>query len=211
LVFCCLLFMVPSGLRIYHSERLFLAEDTRTQCYDWITKNIAYGSAIALDATGPVFPRLKQTKELVEESFSNFNNPKFATPEGSMSYKVKLLLSNPDYPEDTYRILYLRKKISRKNRFLGLYPESLLDMDELRRQGIEYVVAHNILLSSYYKDFLEQLEEGSVLVKEFSPYKPGRGRIKPLEESSLAAAPFSFRELSDRERPGPVLRIYRLR
>ena len=207
---CVVLLMASSAIKVYYCDRLFMGDDTRTQSYNWIKENISADTVIALDATGPVFPLLKQNRELVRESLKRFKNPKFDTPEGALDYKVKLFMENPGYPEETYELHYLRSPSS-DDRFLMIYPEAPLDVDELEDRDVEYVITNSILLGGDENAFLNELEKRAELVKEFSGYKTGIERVRAQEVSNITAAPFSFRELVDRKQMGPVIRVYKLR
>ena len=109
-----------------------------------------------------------------------------------------------------YKIYYVKRGPSR-DRFLGSYPEVYLDINEFYKKGIKYVIVSSLLVNNTGKLFMPLLEKHAELVKEFSPYKIGIKRIVPREVSILPAAAFTMRELWDRERFGPVLRIYRLK
>jgi len=205
----CALLLFPSLEKVYESTRLFLAEDTRQESYNWIERNIPPGSTIALDATGPVFPDLAQDRKLIKESYESFNNPKFGMPDGALKYKMELIMGNPYYPDAEYRIYYIKRAPS-EDRFLRTYPEIYLDADSFAGNSVEYVILNGILLSGYGKTFIPELEKKAVLVKEFSPYKEGIRRVMPLEDSVTPAAAFSAEELKDRKKFGPVIRVYKM-
>lgn len=211
----CAALLMPSMVKIYYCDRLFLAEDTRTKSYRWVKENIPANAKIALDATSVVYPSLEQSKEFIAEGIEAYKRRKFSRPirrpEGAFDYKTKLAMDNPRYTEKTYRIYYLKKALERKGFLLSSYPEIELDADRLRENEIEYVIVSALLISGPGRDFLPELEKHAEAVKEFSPYKEGVDRMKPRELSRVQAAAFTYKELRDRKSFGPVIRIYRLK
>lgn len=208
-VFLCLILMAPSAGKIYLSNKLFLSEDTRTAAYNWIEKNIPANSRIALDATGPIHPVLKKSKEQIRESYERLASGKFKKPRGALNYKITLQLENPDHPDTTYRLYYLKKKILGK-RFLHAYPGIELDVAKLKQSNIEYVVVNRILTADSAKPFLKELEKNSNVIAEFNPYKDGVEKIASMDITGVPAAAFLSEELKRRKSYGPVLRIYKL-
>ena len=206
----CLVLLLPSLTKIYYSDRLFAAEDTRTQSYNWIMENIPDSTVIALDATGPLSPILPQDRMLIKKSMEEFDNPKFDVPQGALNYKVRLILENPYYPEKVFYIYYLRREPS-EDRFLTTYPEVFLDIDDIKDKDIEYVVVNSLVRNNTGKKFLPILGQNAHIIKEFSPYKEGVTRTSPVESSVVPGIPFSYEELSERVRPGPIIRIYKLK
>ena len=123
--------------------------------------------------------------------------------------KKEMLLSNPDYPEDTYYIYYLRD--TRLRGFHGVYPDVLVDISELARRKMEYVIVSNMLGRKDHREFMDELRKRAELVKSFSPYLPGVDRVRPAENTGLPAAAFSAREIRDRRSFGPYIEIYKVK
>ena len=207
----CVLLMFPSAAKVYYSDRLFTEKDTRQVFRDWANENIPAGTKIAIDGTGELTSVLPQNRGFLKESFESFTNPKFDVPREALEYKVKLIMENPYTEDKEYNIYYIKTKPG-KDRFLGSYPEIYLDIQKIRDLGIKYIVLNKLLLKEK-KDlpFLLDVENNTVLVKDFSPYKKGIYRIGPLEQTIVPAGAFSLEELQDRERLGPVIRVYRLK
>ena len=206
----CFVLLLPSLVRIYHSERLFLSEDTREISYQWAMKNIPGGTKIAIDSTGAVFPDLPQKKEMIKESREKFKSPKFDSPKEAIDFKTKLVLENPYYQKKVFYIYYLKTGPS-KDRFLKTYPEVYLDINTLEHTGIQYVFISTILLNHSGKSFLADLKERADLIVEFNPYKDKTGQFASYDETIVPCAPFSLKELTRRERTGPVIQVYKLR
>jgi 4-amino-4-deoxy-L-arabinose transferase-like glycosyltransferase len=210
-VILCGAMMLPSALKVYYSDRLFMEKDIRQVFYEWVVENIPPGTKIALDATGELTSILPQKRQLLKESFDNFTNPKFEVPQQSLEYKIKLILNNPYTEGKEYHIFYIKTRPS-KDRFLKSYPEIYMDIKTMKELGVEYIILNKLLLWDK-KDtlFLRDLERESVPVMEFSPYKETKFRILPEEKTVVPAAAFSFEELKDRKRFGPVIRVYKLK
>lgn len=201
--------LYPSLIRIYYSDMLFLKEDTRTTAYHWIKNNIPKDSRIALDATSSWFPKLKKSKEQIREAFKYFDKPQFDKPRGADSLKLKFMLDNPDYPEKTYYLFYLKETAG--TAFLSVHPDMAADYSSLRFNRIRYVVLSHALVDDRYKRFVEDVERYSQLLAVFSPYKKDINRIKPEEASFPPAGAFMLSELKDRRSYGPVIKVYKTR
>ncbi|MEW6407101.1 MAG: glycosyltransferase family 39 protein [Patescibacteria group bacterium] len=208
-VLFCIILLTPSLFKIYKSDKLFTMDDTRTQAYEWIKKNIPFNTKIAVDSTGSIYPVLRQSKEFIDINVKNFKKEKFRKPEGSLDYKIELIKNNPYY-DNTYRIYYLKKSIGQKGFFLS-FPEVELNIDQIKTKGIEYIVVSTLLISNTGKKFLPVLEKNTNLIKEFSPYNKSISKLIPDELTVLPAAAFTYRELKDRDRFGPVIRIYKFK
>lgn len=203
-----LLLAYPSFVRIYHSDLLFLKEDTRTQAYKWIKENIKPGSRIVLDAISSGFPRIERDKEQIKELQKYFGSTSFAKPESADKAKWQFMLNNPFYPDKTYYLYYLRG-ITRRG-FLSIYPCINVQYNEVEASSPDYIVLSKILTEESHADFVSNVERHAVPIKEFSPYKDGISRIESAEAAAVPAAAFSERELFDRKSYGPYIRIYKV-
>ncbi|MFH1867824.1 MAG: glycosyltransferase family 39 protein [Candidatus Omnitrophota bacterium] len=201
--------VVPSAQKLVLADRLFLRDDTRTKAYAWVKENVLSGSVVAVDALSSGFPRLEKEKSQIREVYSQDRDITFDEADKPLDLKKRLMLSNPDYPKDTYHIYYMRGTKIRG--FHSVYPDILFDFDELKHKGVDYVIISTALGDKKYRGFLKTLKSNSVLVKAFSPYAEGITRYSPEEKTSLPAAAFSLDELKNRTRFGPHIEIYKIR
>jgi hypothetical protein len=84
------------------------------------------------------------------------------------------------------------------------------DLDRLRKSGIEWVVTHEHLLAYSQVDpaLQQQLDQGAVLVRSFDPFRGARAKLAYDPVDAYYAPLAGHRSV---ERPGPLIRIYRLR
>lgn len=207
-VLITVLLMFPSVTRVYYSDSLFSKEDTRTIAYRWVTDTIEKGSRIALDATASWFPRIEKTKEEVRESMKQGGLSQFDKPRGADRLKMKFTLDNPRYPEKTYYLFYLKEGAS--GGFASTYPSLTLTLSDIKSRHVDYVILSHMLINDRYKLFVDDIEKHCQLIMAFSPYKKNVHKIKPDEVSLPPAAAFMLNELKDRERYGPVIKIYKV-
>lgn len=172
----------PAWASVVH-DWLLTQEDTRTIAKQWIEENIPEGTRIAL--------------ELLPWS------PQLASPERPMPFSQRVY----DLSMTGAYGLFERSKGSNES-------EGFYTVDDYVDMGYEYVITEGFTSSIPMVDpvenqakqgFYRELDEKGELVKVFSPYKPGR------------QVPFLFDQvygptthLSAYERPGPVIKIYRL-
>lgn len=207
-----LLLSLPSLLKIYYCDLLFLREDTRTGAYHWIKKNIPADSKIAVDALSSGFPRIEKSKEQIRELSLYFAKTSFKKPAGSDALKLRLMLDNPGYPEKTFYVYYLRKAESVGSRgFLSTYPNVPADFQTLKTEHFRYVLLSRILSDESLESFVRRIERDADLLAVFSPYKEGISRTFSQEELFVPAGAFLMSELKHRKSFGPPIRIYRLK
>ena len=203
---CLLVF--PSAYKVFLTDKLFWACDTRTQAYRWIKQNVSPNAIIAMDATSSCFPRLEKSKEQVKEAYDDSREITFKPPSRSLDFKRQLMLSNPRYSEVTYTLHYMRETTIRG--FHSVYPDMLIDFEELKQRNVEYVILSNVLRDDRYNEFVKKLRKKFRLLESFSPYEEHVRRIKPEENTGLPAAAFSMKELKDRKSFGSYIEIYRM-
>jgi hypothetical protein len=198
----------PSLIRIYYSDKLFLAQDTRTRAYAWIKGHIAKNERIALDATTSGFPRLEKSREQLKALSSYQDKAPFRKPAGSAETKLKFMLNNPSYPEQTYTLYYLVENTDVG--FLAMHPSLAIKADEITKNRINYAVLSHILQRDSYSSFLKEFEAGAELLMAFSPYEPGITDSKTRELTAVPAAGFMLEELRRRQSYGPLIKIYKV-
>jgi hypothetical protein len=165
-------------------DRLMTQPDTRTLAKQWIEQNVPEGSRVMLEFLW-FSPPLSSAQQPV--------------PFSARSYEVG--------SRGAYGLSDLSD---------GFGPsKGVATVNDYVIAGYHYIVTNSFSRDSDLLDpkenaakraFYAELDEQAELLKEFSPYKPGR---KPRRIFAEAYGPAI--ELDAYERPGPVLRIYRLR
>ena len=177
-------------------------KDTRILAKEWIEKNIAPGSNIAMDHTF-FCPRLFQTKQQLSQKI-------VLAKAQSQKAKLKIMINSKIYPQKTYNVYYLWRKQDNKPSFLSAYPTVENNLSALKRSSIEYVVIHKDICGK--KDLLPiyELKKQAKLIAKFSPHL-NRHKLCSNEKVVETALPFVSGELFSRERPGYPLYIYKLK
>lgn len=201
--------IVPSSVKVVYADRLFQKKDTRTLALDWIRGHVEPGTSIAMDALSSGYPRLRKTKAQVEEAVAEMKRASFRYASQAESVKLARLVEVSASISDGYTVFYLKETPGLRG-FLSTYPDLPIDLGAVESRRIEYVILSQGLWDARFDAFRKTLENQGELVAEFSPYRKGRERLKPLEQSVLPVGALSFRELADRTSFGPTIRIYRL-
>jgi len=203
-VIIVLLIAVPSFIKSIYSDILFSRKDTRAQAADWIFKNIPRGSLIALDHSF-FSPRLIQSPEQIDEKISALQNKK----EFDGRIRKAKILKGISEQEKSYNVFFLGNDSEGKFIFSSS-PVLAFNLDGLIEKKIAYVVIHlDYPLQDYPEsDFMAALLNKAKLIKVFNPYKVKNIDLK--ERFSPTAAPFSSKEIFNRNNNGPILLIYKL-
>lgn len=174
----------PTARDLVLHDRLLAREDTRTLAKRWIEDQVPEGSAVLLESWW-FGPQLASEKRPV--------------PFSRRTYAVRLL--------GPYGL-------SERSQSFG--PSAgTPTLDEYVEQGIEYVVSNSITADSHLLDaeedrakreFYRMLDREADLVQKLSPYE-GSFEAPRVFEHTYGPATFLDRMV----RPGPVVRIYRLR
>ena len=110
----------------------------------------------------------------------------------------------------TYEVYYLVTGNEDSGQFLKFWPVIDNNIDELKRNGIQYVVFNNMTMTKDMKRFHEEIDELFDPVAQFSPYKDERFR-DPYDDIEVTCMPIKAKELTMRQRTGPCITIYRLK
>ena len=204
-----LVLVFPSAQKTFLLDMLFMERDTRTLAYDWVKETLPASSMLAIDATGSGFPRLEKEKQQIKEIYGKSRETTFNAPRGAKGLKAELMLSNPDYPEITYNINYLRE--TKQGGFHSIFPDISIDIDELIAKNVRYVILSNLLDDPRYESFVRELRGEAVLLVRFSPYRESRDRKATSDVVASPAAAFSLKELEERKTFGPYFEIYAIK
>jgi hypothetical protein len=185
---------------VVHNDVVLSREDTRSEARDWMVENIPAGTQIVVE---PIVPR--------EWYLDGGVPPK----EGSQAgYRwPRAVRSAADRRELAKQFRGARRNADFANYEYTLFP-GLIDF--YRERGICWYVSGSMQSGRGYNNpgrvpqaikFYEALEREATLEYEDSPFgKPGEGPKHPFQyDQSFDYYPLSY------ERPGPVMRIYRLK
>ena len=201
-----LLALIPTISKSIKGDILFASQDTRSCATEWIKENLPISAKIALDSTF-FGPQLTQTVAQFKEKQTIINKQ----PELKQLKKRKLDLQiKAVKDEKTYEVYYLVTGNEDSGQFLKFWPVIDNNIDELKRNGIQYVVFNNMTMTKDMKRFHEEIDELFDPVAQFSPYKDERFR-DPYDDIEVTCMPIKAKELTMRQRTGPCITIYRLK
>lgn len=185
---------------VIHNDVVLSREDTRSEARDWMVKNIPAGTQMVVE---PIVPK--------EWYLDGGVPPKVGSQEG---YRWPRFVRSPD----DKKALARQFKGARRNADFANYEYTLFPglIPYLREQGVCWYVSGSMQSGRGYNNpgrvpqaikFYEALDREATLAYEDSPYgTPGEGPKHPFQyDQSFDYYPLSF------ERPGPVMRIYRLK
>ncbi len=203
---CSIVLLIPTTAKSVKADMLFAAEDTRIVAASWIKNNILEGSKIACDSTNfrpalsQPYAQLKEKKKFLDEQ------PELARLK---ERKLELQLKAADEDEVGFPVYFLFDDPSEQGQFLNTIPALPYDIDAIRAAGIKYLAINAQLTSKAKEEMLARLGETDI-VAEFSPYMDGKFR-SPVDNTATTCLPVSSKEVYQRKRPGPALKIYYLK
>ncbi len=199
------LMALPNLLKSYRFDQIMLEKDTRTLAKEWVEKNLASGTRLAL-VWDFYMPRLDFSREQLEAKKKEAGEGPFRA---AQLRKLDYLLSKPPTAR-SYRLYFLTPKGRETDRFLFSKPTLPFDLQGLREQGIQYVLVPRLQEHPEPKLFYDELARCGRPVAEFNPYLKKAGRKWAYDPIALTGGPFLFFDLWLRERNGPLLQIYQL-
>ncbi len=198
--------LIPMLTRIYLSNRIFIQPDVRNEARLWVESNVSDGTKVALDT--PFFmPRLRPAVYQLEEKHIEIEN---SNPlDRTRLRKIDRLLEEARRnPEHRYELYFLRDRPN--DEFLLAKPSLPYEWEELRKQGIEYVIVSKINEANPPAFFYQALRQKAEQVARFSPYKDS-SIDQALDRQPLTGGPFLWKELIARNRNGQIIEVYRLK
>jgi len=195
---------LPSLAKVVLSNQLFVKKDVRTEAQEWVEAEVPSGKKMAMDV--PFFmPRLRPTIKQLEEKKASL----LAKEDGAKAKRIDLLLEAARQNPNSNRYeLYFMKEENSEGGFLFTQPSVPYRMEELKTQGIEYVMVTRIHPNQGLA-FYEDLRRQAQLVARFTPYK-NPSRSSAIDPQPLTGGPFLWKELTARERNGQIIEIYQL-
>ncbi len=193
--------IAPSAGAAWQHNGLLARRDTRLLAAEWIEAHVPDGARIAMHGSEYGYPQVRRTRGWLQERLED------ARRAGLGGERLSRMLQWPGYPPPpAYYVIELRP-------FPGTELRSVWSdcpVDSLARQGVEWVVTqeHPLPYSQVDPGFAAQLEAGAVLAASFDPFVKGETRspvYDPIDAYFVPLAGFGAVE-----RPGPLIRIYRL-
>ena len=185
-----------------YSDILFLKRDTRDLAKDWIYREVRDGKTIVLDDPGQC-PRLAASKSQIRSRLSlvRKDDPLLAVK----VRRLEKLVSLEPYPSPSYNLYYLNQNPA-ANSFTLLGPLIQYDLEGLKTIRADYVIADGKSLISH-PTFYAALKASGELVAVFDP------RRDPKKEISMVSWTYLPIDATfwNRQRPGPMICIYKLR
>lgn len=197
------LMILEPGYRSVRHDLLLAREDTRNMTQQWIGAHIPSGTRIAMHGGDYGEPQVFETRGGIERKLAHARST-WGPHYGRMFERMLSFSTYP--PEPSYEVIQLRTKAPWNE------PWIMTDYSwtSLRRAGILFVVTTEHFLDYSRSDAALEamLREHGRLLKTFSPFAEGVTPdpvYDPLDGYYVPLA--AFRGI---ERPGPIVRIYRV-
>jgi len=178
--------------------------DTRTQAKDWIEKNIASSSSLALDWDF-YMPRLNFTPEQLERKRHELQNRSQFT--GPQMRRLEALKKKSSH-QPAYELQFLVPKPAEQERFLMATPVIAYDLQALKNKGVHYVLLLPGIRPELAEPFYEQIQLEGQLLRTFSPYRDGREG--GFDRVAMTGGPFTWPEIWRRKANGHTICIYQI-
>ncbi len=206
LIIAAFLILLPTTIKSVKADMLFTKKDTRIEATEWIEKNIAPYSKIALDHTF-FRPQLRQTIEQLKEKQALLNNQ----PELRHLKSEKLIFQIAAVgDEDRYELYYIVRGDENFGQFLSFWPVIVNNIDELNKHGIKYIVFNNMSMSKNMRDFHDKIAMLYEPIVQFNPYNI-EGFRRSYDETETTCIPILSKELYSRKSFGPYILIYKIK
>jgi len=199
--------LIEMFIPVSYGNYLFTQKDTRTECLEWIHKNVREGSTIVVDNRFYA-PQLSSTKRQILRKYDLLGEgPKREAKAKRLDLELEVVKEKKAYEVYT---LVPEERLEKKPIFLFSGPFVKADMKALRKIGADYVVVNTSERDMRLLDFYEELSQRLEPTVSFSPYKDSSQRM-PLDSLSSTAAPHRRDDLLSRNRLGPHLEVYKIR
>ena len=195
------LFSAPPGYAILQHNLLLARTDTRLLATQWIEDHLSQDTKLALYGNNDFgFPHIHRSRNSLLGQLSDLQAA------GLGAKRLERALESGAYPvEPSYQVIELRLLNPLKLRSIWTTHSTAL----LAREGVFWIVTHEhpLVYSRIDPVFLAQLERDAVPVKSFNPFKEGKDipTYDPIDAYYVPLAGFGAVE-----RPGPLLKIWRL-
>lgn len=193
--------LVPGVVLSWQHDQLLARPDTRLLAAEWIEAQVPDGAYIVMTGSEYGHPQVRRTRMWVQERFEDLRQ----AAESSW-YQARMLQLPGFPPAPAYYVVSLRPAFRMPLRSVW----NLCPVDSLLNRGVGWVVTleHPLLYSQVDAEFARQLESQAVLMARFDPFVAGEHSPPVYDPLDAYYAPLAgFAAL---ERPGPLIRIYRL-
>lgn len=152
IMFLSLVLVAPLIIKSSYLDYLLLCKNTVNISRDWILENIPSETSMAIDVSTGSYPRLFQTKLILHEKLVYMSTLDKNIEEGVKENQTQLLFDSKEYAKSkTYQIYY-----SCFNSSVGsFYPMITLDMENLKKYDIEYIVLSAMLKTKAKDEILD--------------------------------------------------------
>jgi len=210
--------VLPTGIKSVYSDYIFSKKDTRTLAKEWIEDKIPYGTKIAIDHNLHA-PKLYQSREQLEDKLNYVSKIKIVNIFGKRVLEkrlspaqekgIRLLISIVG--KTPYYNLYfpIKEGTDPSSEFLFARPVIPFEYNNLRNNGIEYVIATNQGILRNNEELFLDLERKGKIVARFTPYKDKERKFS-VSNVTRTGGPLKSEELYARERNGEIIYIYKL-
>jgi hypothetical protein len=205
LIFAFLLF-IPLINKSVKADLLFASVDTRIESAKWIEINLSSADKIALDHTF-FRPAISQNKEQLTNKSQLIGKQQGLGKLKSRKLKLTLQAQRQEFG---YYVYFLNNHPEAQGQFFSTTPALAFDINELIKNGIEYVAINYADRQTASEDFYTDLKNNAELVSFFSPYSDGAIRFS-YDTVATTCMPHLSREIYSRIKSGPALEIYKLK
>jgi len=206
MVLVSLLILVPTAAKSVKVDMLLSGEDTRVISAGWIEANIPLYTGIAADHTS-FRPQVFQTKDQIIEKRKIAGYQEGLG--GAKEKKIDFLLRVTE-GRKTYNVFFLTDKNETRGQFLSTVPSVKYEIEDLKKNGISYVVMNYNTFIPGKQEFIDELNENADIVAEFSPYYDGKIRRR-FDRVDTTGVSVGTKEIFSRKYSGPTLVVYKLR
>ncbi len=194
--------LIPGAVLSWQHDQLLARPDTRLLAAEWIEAQVPEGVYIAMTGSEYGHPQVRRTRQWLQERLEDVRLA------GESSWYQARLLQLPGFPPTpAYYVVSLRPAFRMPLRSVW----DPCSVDSLLNRGVGWVVTleHPLLYSQVDAELARQLESQAVLMARFDPFVAGEHSPPVYDPIDAYYAPLAgFAAL---ERPGPLIRIYRLK
>ena len=197
--------VLPSGIKSVYSDYISSKKDTRTLAKEWIEDNIPYGTKIAIDYSFHA-PKLYPSREQLKDKLNyDLQNKLSTAKEKGIRLLLNIVEGKPNYN------LYFPSKegTDPSSEFLFAQPIISFEYNNLRDNGIEYMIVTNQGIIRNNEKLFSDLKQRGKVVARFTPYKEEK-RMSPISSVIRTGWPLIDKEIYARERGGEIIFIYKL-
>jgi hypothetical protein len=187
-------------------DLLMSRPDTRTLAGEWIEKNLAPGSKIALDVKFYA-PPLRFSRAQLEEKKQGLDGRLHGD---AQARRLDFLIRREQEQPGGFELYFLSRKPGQESPFLFWSPLVPYDLSELRAKGIEYVLLAGTRPPAWTEVFFDDLQKNATLVHAWSPYDDP-ALMTALDPRPLTGGPFLPRDVLRRKRNGQPLALYQIK